>query len=1725
MLTGIAAKLAPKLLDLAAQKPKRYWERDREGANLINQIKQLVAADARVDYSVRAQLARSLPAKLRTQPSAQGALLMLLAGEETTAASAALAQVVAVTMRDAVAWPEDFSPERFGKIVADHAVEAVDAVKASDRDAARVQHKRTREQVGQLPERIVESMLDPRRYLLPPFSEADATQSSEDGSLLGKLRASARSFPLVGRDSLMQQAAAWLREPAAKSAAGEEGSDHRVLIIHGPGGAGKTRLAGEILSLAQEDGWTAGFLASVGSESAAWSELSHPRQKLAVAIDYAETRRNDLRQLFSDAPIGQSGSAPLRVILLVREGKTQTETWATRLGGFIEISKRAEDLLSNSAVTVMSLEESLPDVADREELWSASRPRSTDEKPLSGETPPSYLDDPLFESPLYVLLDAHRELLDPSASEEVPTAASLREDVLRHEHIYWTRASEIVKVALDARQMNQIAVVATLVGGVSRSSFEAALVTIPWLAEDGSLRRRVADWWSVVYAKSSGAIRGIEPDIVGEHQIARALGESEGPRDELAESYSLEELRTLVAQAPAPARQAILRVLTRMASSRDAPWAEAAGAALSGVLARHLDELLPSTFAPVLVGEEQPSGDSLTSTVASAIVAARAFALIEPREAREEDRAPQADENGGDQARNAKLQLVRREVDHIGKREFDAGKWSSDRYLELVAWAIEIDLRSEHVERAEERVAEVADRSPRPRSILVQLYVLLGRRHEDDDRHDEAEEAYRRALAELEALDLADSVDAYIVWHDLAGVADETGDYASALELYERAYEGKAHLQGATHFDTITTLLNLLRVLAISDLDAAQDRLRAAEETLADGPEDELVRVRAFKPHLWHTRARVAELVRDWKRAERDYEAVFTALEELDEADSVFTYAVWHDLARVAAGQLRQKESVARYERALTGKQRTRDPAHPNTVTTLIALVTQMAKQDVDGALARLAKERDALAADSALEAVDRLRQHEVQLLADAGRFEQASTVASELAQERCDFEVRQAILDALSDISVDHSTPVAAAVWGAALSRRVFAVGDLRLTALASKLAQVITDVTGFLTRARMHSQHVQRLLGQIEREHETIEPAPLKTFLRSAVPNIEAVVELGVDKVRTAVAGALKDPLIASLVEASDAEPARPLSDDRALRRWLTRAACETEGQMEPNQIGWPLSLFVQARLGRQLEPPIGPAFVELWSADDSVRLAEEEGLRLQDDLAGVLGTDVGKVRHLLRAAAATMMGIAAMRAHRLEQPIELVDGLLERALTTLEQIGDGDTPEAHTLLRHRAELAAKTGDLTRAKTLLRQALDAEVRLGGVTSVGALRALLSLVRISSPEDFEQISNMLDNAVRALIDEEAPYETVDSVVDHWVKLLVQEERLQDAAEAIRGTIGWRTRRLIEEAIDTVDPTEVEGDPPRTKIATGLCLLAAGGLPAGDARVVPLANALVLVLVATSSALLSANSLTADPETPRAAGGEGSARAEAEREAQDAERAAGEALYLMGEVLSKRRRPESPTHEASSSSIPSALADDQTVRDWLARSVLADSTAQDVQIGDTVSLLSFFAALRMQIGEQQLFGGLSVGTIWSAPDIDEVARIECPRLIADLTRAGEIDATTATKLVTAARAGAMWSAGETLEEKGDWERADAGYRDALALLRDSDQSDLLLYCSISRDLGRTATQAGRDREAFDCFAEALVGLRKALGDSHPETLEVERQAREAEERLASSGET
>jgi tetratricopeptide (TPR) repeat protein len=1182
--------------------------------------------------------------------------------------------------------------------------------------------------------------------LTPPFAD-ERRRSRRDRSPLGSLRASERSVKdLIGRGAEIAAAREWMSEPPP------DGPDHRILVVHGPGGAGKTRLAAEILQLAEDEGWRAGFLSESARMYPYLSHISHPNTPTMVAVDYAEARFTELKRLFEDRPVDHEGDAPFRVILVVREGVSQADAWLHRLEREGDLGSRAEELLKPEALTVFSLDESLPDLADREKLWLAGVEASGG----GIDAAPPYLADTLFERPLLVLLDVHRALAEPDEVEATaPTEDSLFATILKHERRYWAGVAEDRKLDLAERRMYQVAALATLVGGVARSAFETALRSLEWLRDDEDLLLEVSDWWCAIYETGAGAIRGVEPDIVGEYLVMRALGPRGNSKNNLDGSLQVDRLRSLIGLATPAGRQRLLRVLTRIASG----GSDGARALLAELLDLHLKDFLPATFTQVAAGPNlDDRAEPLAMTVASAVLACDRLQLVSTKPGASEVEGTEEGDSSAAIHQTA-VGIVRRQIERVALRELESERWSVERFADVMTWALRFDLEAGEIARAEREILELEKLEPRPHMALATMRRELGRDHFTAMRYAEAAKVLEAALADVEAAGEQESRLGYMLMGDLGNAVRQLGQVEKASSLHEEALEGLRRTAGPGAESTISVLRSVVYSVALRDLD---DALRRGADAIAEleaaGADEETIdSVSTIASEALLAAARAALQSGDAEGAERLFARALAELEAGDKRDSLDAYIVIEGLGLAAAAQGDEEGAAKLLEEALEGKRRLRDGYdHPGTVTTLIGLSSHLARIDLDRAVEVLA------AATAELRDAGSPRRQivvnaQVSFLARAGRTGAAFAVVRSDDEATIAREVRQAALDTIADPTLPPMLPpFAVAVDAVATAGELFDAEDRRIIAFASRLGLLTVERASAAVGIRITpaglaalaqdddvAPDVELLTGTLQMPDPGISSATIGQALADVQARIrEAVRRLPADP---AVAGAG----IVGQVTIHD------LAGVDEVRRWLMRCGhgsrpipgLETDAVV----IGGILSWSLTAAAGLDPRPPIATEAARAWRELPDRALLEAEGERLRQDLVRLeIATEED-------AAGLVQMGVGSgyIHASRLavgDGELDAAEELCEEAGAALERAGCTTSGLGLTQREQTGVIAAARADLPAAAERIESALDGWRELeAGSTGIRRVAAVLNLAAVLVRVDLDRALAAITAEIEAL--------------------------------------------------------------------------------------------------------------------------------------------------------------------------------------------------------------------------------------------------------------------------------------------------------------------------------------------------------------------------------------
>lgn len=152
------------------------------------------------------------------------------------------------------------------------------------------------------------------------------------------LRAAHQVVPFTGRDHDLDTLARWRDDPAETLS---------VRLVHGPGGQGKTRLAGHFAGLSRKAGWAVWQAAAneTGADPIATAPTPEAGAGSLLVVDYAERWPTpDLRKLLQE-PLLHRTSLPVRILLLARPAGIWWESLDTWIGDTLDAPAELHPLL------------------------------------------------------------------------------------------------------------------------------------------------------------------------------------------------------------------------------------------------------------------------------------------------------------------------------------------------------------------------------------------------------------------------------------------------------------------------------------------------------------------------------------------------------------------------------------------------------------------------------------------------------------------------------------------------------------------------------------------------------------------------------------------------------------------------------------------------------------------------------------------------------------------------------------------------------------------------------------------------------------------------------------------------------------------------------------------------------------------------------------------------------------------------------------------------------------------------------------------------------------------------------------------------------------------------------------------------------------------------------------------------------------------------------------
>ena len=414
----------------------------------------------------------------------------------------------------------------------------------------------------------------PRTRVLEPGYLKPAPGATR--SPLQLIKARTGIVPFTGRDKLTE-----LTDWANKQP-GEGREDLAVAVVTGVGGSGKTRLAAELCSKLEENGWVAGFVPKTTELSEAeliW--LTRVESHLLLVLDYAEeSHKEELTRLLRRL---RERGAPTRVVLTARSAGA----W---LDDLLE-----DDVLSGAMAQGLFRVE-LP----RQAETSTRMAKKAAKRFAHHLGTPEPADVGIPENSRWTTLDfvLHGWLIASEVdTADLPSSRErLYEDILRREIEYWQdEAKRQGMTKVSEATLRTSAAALSLIGPRTVSETADVLSRLPEWSEV-ELRKSYAELLSKLLA-DPGEAYVLRPDPVAEKLVVEVFvddGETLDVPEELLDKVlppdPLSDSRLNEATCPpAVARRALCHgrqsqqvcdVITRCTSQGDAPATQLAHSAL-----------------------------------------------------------------------------------------------------------------------------------------------------------------------------------------------------------------------------------------------------------------------------------------------------------------------------------------------------------------------------------------------------------------------------------------------------------------------------------------------------------------------------------------------------------------------------------------------------------------------------------------------------------------------------------------------------------------------------------------------------------------------------------------------------------------------------------------------------------------------------------------------------------------------------------------------------------------------------------------------------------------------------------------------------------------------------------------------------------------------------------------------------------------------------------------
>ncbi|QXQ12635.1 AAA family ATPase [Skermania piniformis] len=362
-----------------------------------------------------------------------------------------------------------------------------------------------------------------------PFELLDNGRTRAIVSPAGLLRADAEVLEFAGRESELDTLETWCAD-----------SEPSVLLLHGQGGQGKTRLARAFADQLRRRGWRCGLtpadpggLARLLDRIDITMGLTETTTPTLIMVDYAEAQRPGIAD--ADDPLVrliERAPRTARFLLIARsaglwfEELTDQVGYPRRLLPLLPLPEPPKARAVRYTGAVHAFAEQLPNIDGYRGTDWATLATSVDAPTALADTRFDHLLT-LYERALVDLLQAGPDPVD---------AAGVQDALLDHERRYWRRSARAAGLQLSRPTLTEAVAGITLFGAADDRQARATVDLLPGLADQTEdVKRRAVAWLRTLYPDPRRPWAPLEPDRLGEHLVAQVWAAADAGRDTLVD--------------------------------------------------------------------------------------------------------------------------------------------------------------------------------------------------------------------------------------------------------------------------------------------------------------------------------------------------------------------------------------------------------------------------------------------------------------------------------------------------------------------------------------------------------------------------------------------------------------------------------------------------------------------------------------------------------------------------------------------------------------------------------------------------------------------------------------------------------------------------------------------------------------------------------------------------------------------------------------------------------------------------------------------------------------------------------------------------------------------------------------------------------------------------------------------------------------------------------------